>query len=59
MSRMYKQLKAKYDKNYITAATLRGWVEINDRRLGMGITAEEFEQITGEPYAVDAADAME
>ena len=51
MSARYSQLKEKWDRGYITEETLRGWVELNDKKPGAGITAEEFEQITGRKYA--------
>lgn len=46
----FEELKAKYEKNYITIETLRGWVVINDKKPGRGITAEEFTEITGIEY---------
>lgn len=46
----FEGLNAKYQKNYITIETLRGWVVINDKKPGRGITAEEFEEITGIEY---------
>lgn len=52
MSERYDVLLAKWHFGYITADTLRGWVALNDRKPGKGITPEEYEQITGEPYAV-------
>ena len=39
---MFEKLKAKWDKGYITEETLRGYVELNEKRPGRGITAEEF-----------------
>lgn len=50
MSRKYEELKAKWDMGYITKETLRGWVELNDRKPGKGITAKEYKEITGEKY---------
>ena len=50
MSDKFEELKAKYEKQYITETTLRGWVLLNDKRPGRGITAEEFELITGIVY---------
>ena len=50
-SAKYEELKVKYEKNYITKATLKKWVLINDKRPGAGITAEEYKEITGEEYA--------
>ena len=46
----FEELNSKYQKNYITIETLRGWVVINDKKPGRGITAEEFEEITGIEY---------
>lgn len=46
----FEELNTKYQKNYITIETLRGWVVINDKKPGRGITAEEFEEITGIEY---------
>ncbi len=47
---MYEKLKAKWEKGYITKATLRGWVAINIKLPGKGITEEEYQAITGEAY---------
>lgn len=47
---MYEKLKAKWEKGYITKATLRGWVALNEKKPGKGITAEEYAEITGEEY---------
>lgn len=49
-SAKYAYLFAQYKKNYITVATLRKWVAINEKKSGAGITAEEFKEITGEDY---------
>ena len=46
----YETLARKWKLGYITEETLRGYVELNDRKPGKGITAEEFEEITGIPY---------
>jgi len=46
----FETFKLKWQLGYITEDTLRGYVELNDRKPGKGITAEEFEEITGEPY---------
>lgn len=51
MSAMYEKLAAKWAKGYITRETLRGWVALNELKPGRGITPEEYETITGEPYA--------
>ena len=50
MSAKYKTLKKRWDLGWITEETLRGWVEINERKPGKGITAEEFESITGKKF---------
>ncbi len=49
-SAKFEELKAKYEKNYITKDTLKKWVVINNKRPGAGITAEEYKQITGDEY---------
>lgn len=49
-SAKFEELKNKYERNYITKATIKKWVLINDKRPGAGITAEEYEEITGEAY---------
>lgn len=49
-SAKYVYLLAQYKKNYITVATLRKWVAINEKKSGAGITTEEFKEITGEDY---------
>lgn len=46
----FDELYAKYQKHYVTKATLKKWVQINEKRHGAGITPEEYEEITGEPY---------
>lgn len=50
-SRMYDGLKIKYENSFITKDTLKGWVELNKKKSYIGITATEFEEITGESYA--------
>lgn len=50
MSAKYKMLKKRWELGWITEETLRGWVEINERKPGKGITAEEFESITGKKF---------
>lgn len=49
-SKMYDILKEKWDKDYITKDTLKGWVALNERKASKGITAAEYEEITGEKY---------
>jgi maleate cis-trans isomerase len=48
MSSRYDTLRAKWERGYITKETLKGWVALNDKKAGAGITAEEYEEITGE-----------
>jgi len=50
MSAKYEMLATKWKLGYITKETLRGWVELNNTKPGKGITAEEYELITGEAY---------
>lgn len=49
-SKKYDMLKERWDKDYITKGTLKGWVALNEKRAGKGITAEEYKEITGEDY---------
>lgn len=49
-SAKFESLNEKYKMGYITKTTLAGWVAINEKRPGRGITAEEYEEITGEKY---------
>lgn len=50
-SEKFEELRNKYVINYITKATLKKWVVINQKKPGRGITEAEYEEITGEPYA--------
>lgn len=50
MSAKYEALAAKWANGYITKETLKGWVMLNEKRPGAGITPEEYEEITGEAY---------
>lgn len=47
---MFEKLKAKWDMGYITKETLRGWVAVEAKRSGKGITPEQYQEITGEVY---------
>ena len=49
-SEKFDSLKAKWDMNYITISSLAGWVRLNDKKPGIGITREEFQEITGKDY---------
>ena len=46
----FETFKSKYEKGFITIPTLRGYVKINAMNSMFGITADEFEEITGQPY---------
>lgn len=52
-SKMYKQMKEKYEAEYITKETLQGWVRLNMQRVTKGITPKEYEEITGERFPED------
>lgn len=54
MSSKFAMLKNRWELGWVTEETLRGWVEINERKPGKGITAEEFESITGKKYRENA-----
>ena len=49
-SKKFNSLKEKWEMVYITKDTLKGWVALNEKRAGKGITAEEYKEITGEEY---------
>lgn len=48
---MYEKLKAKWEMGYITLETLRGWVALNEKRPGKGITPDEYKKITDKEYS--------
>lgn len=50
MSAKYEMLAEKWAKGYITKDTLAGWVKLNEKKPGMGITPAEYEAITGEKF---------
>ncbi len=50
MSPKFELLKSRWAMGWISKETLRGWVAINEKRPGAGITPEEYETITGEVY---------
>lgn len=52
MSARYEELANKYKMGWITDSTLRGWVALNQKRAGFGITEEEYKTITGKEYDV-------
>lgn len=47
---MYETLKSKYEMGYITKDTLKGWVKIEKKLAGRGITEKQYEEITKEKY---------
>lgn len=49
-SKKFDSLKKKWEMDYITKDTLKGWVVLNEKRAGKGITAEEYKEITGGEY---------
>lgn len=49
-SPMFESLRVKYELHYITKETLRGRVKLYSTKPAKGITAEEYEEITGEKY---------
>lgn len=46
----FEYFKTQYERNYITKTTLKKWVLVGFKRPAQGITPEEYEEITGEPY---------
>ena len=48
----FEYFKDQYERNWITKATLRKWVQVGFKKPAQGITPEEYEEITGEPYEV-------
>lgn len=47
---MFEKLKKKWELGWITRETLKGWVKVNEKKPGKGITPEEYKAITGEDY---------
>lgn len=43
-SKMFEKIKTRYEKGYVTKAQLARYVELE------AITAEEYEEICGEPF---------
>lgn len=46
----FDSYKEQFEKNWITKATLKMWVSMQSMLPALGITAEEYQEITGEPY---------
>lgn len=49
-SPMYDELKKKYELGYVNVEQLKRRVVLARRKPDKGITEEEYEEITGEPY---------
>lgn len=49
-SKLFFELKEKYEYGYITKETLKGRVKLYETKPAKGITAEEYKEITGEDY---------
>ena len=49
-SPQFESLKKKYEMNYVRIDQLRHYVALHEKRYSVGISAEEFEEITGIPY---------
>ncbi len=49
-SARYDDLLLKYKMGWITDKTLLGWVTLNKKHPGSGITESEFKEITGREY---------
>lgn len=47
---MFEELKAKWNKGYVSIDTMRGWVRLNKRNSLKGITESQYKEITGEDY---------
>lgn len=50
---MFEKLKAQYGAGYVTKATLKRRVVLYDTKPEKGITAEQYEEITGEEYVAE------
>ena len=50
---MFEKLKTKWEMGYTPKDTLRGWVAIEAKRPGKGITPEQYQEITGEEYEAE------
>ncbi len=44
---MFELLKERWNNGYIGIDTLMGWVELNKKNPEVGITQEQFNEITG------------
>lgn len=49
-SAMYAELLSQYKMHYVTKATLKKRVALNNTKPDKGITTAEYEEITGEVY---------
>ena len=50
MSAKFETYKEKYEKGWMTKETLKQWVAMYSRLPALGITEDEYKQITGEEY---------
>ena len=50
MSKNFEKFKEKWELQYITLDALRKWVELHQKKSTIGISPEEFKEITGEDY---------
>lgn len=46
----FSRLQKNYEMNYVTIEQLRRYVALHEKRASVGISAEEFTEITGEEY---------
>lgn len=47
---LYEKMKSRYEMGFVTEETLKGWVKIEEKRPGRGLTREQFKEITGKEY---------
>lgn len=53
---MFEKLKGYWARGYVTKETLRGWVAVEAKSPGKGITPEQYQEITGENYEEGGGD---
>lgn len=53
---MFETLKKKWVMKYITIETLQGWVEVEAKKPGKGITQEQYEEIIATPQGAGTGD---
>ena len=47
---MRENLRERWDMGWITEKTLRGWVSLHRLDPDLGLTEDDFEEITGRPF---------